>query len=422
MLSPPVSLANEPPEPEPGYARRGPGKLILIAGGGIGGLAAALALAKRGIASHVLERRPAFAEDGAGIQIGPNGTKILAGLGVADQLRPLVSCPGALRVLDATTGRDLARLPLGPWIERRHGAPYWVAHRQDLHAALLARVREEPLVRVTAGAEVVAVLADADRVAARTADGRTSAGDALVAADGLWSRLRSRFIDPAPPRFMGKSAARSVIPREAVPDKLRRNETHLWLAPGLHVVHYPVRAGAEVAMVVIFDDPNPSDEWGSAIDPAALRDRARPAAEDLRELIARPEAWRKWSLHALASRRSWTRGRITLLGDAAHPVLPFLAQGGVLALEDAVVLAQCLSAAGVDIARGLGDYERRRRSRVRRVERASRLNGRMYHLNGVPALLRDRLLAAVPPERIMAGYDWLYGWTLHSLSPLAGRG
>jgi salicylate hydroxylase len=411
------ALIDEAPDPAPSLAREGPRKQILIAGAGIGGLAAALALAKRGIASHVFERKAAFAEEGAGIQIGPNGTKILAHLGVADALGPYVAVPQAIRILDAATGSDLARLPLGRWIHERHGAPYWVAHRHDLHAALLKRAREHGLIRLSTGADIVSALSDSHRIAVRMADGRTWGGDALIAADGLWSRLRTTLIDPTPPRSAGKSAARSVVSRDAVPARLRNNETHLWLAPSAHVVHYPVRAGAETAIVAIFDEREAADGWSTAIDPGWVLSRAKQFPPELRELLSQPRSWRKWSLQSLPGRRSWVRGRVALLGDAAHPVLPFLAQGGVLALEDAVVLAEALSSTlGEDIPRGLREYERRRLARVRRVERASRWNGRIYHVGGIAASIRNAVISAAPPERLMASYDWLYGWAPPSLS------
>jgi salicylate hydroxylase len=398
------------PDTAVGLARRGPDQLVLIAGGGIGGLATALALAQRGIASHVFERRPAFSEDGAGIQIGPNGTKILAELGAADLLRSSAATPDALRILDATTGRELARLPLGRWIAERHGAPYWVAHRQDLHAALVARVRAEPLVQISLGAEISAGKSDDAFALASTPDGRGWSGDALIAADGLWSGLRASLFGARGLRFTGKCAARAVLPIDAVPDRLHRTEVHLWLAPGAHIVHYPVRAGHEVAIVAIFDDAQATENWSTPADPSWVRDRTAKFPRALRELLAQPDTWRKWSLYALDARPPYARGRAALLGDAAHPVFPFLAQGGVLALEDAVVIADCLARSPGDVPRALAEYQRQRRARVARVTRASRLNGQIYHLSGLFAQLRNATLGALPAERLMARYDWLYGW------------
>lgn len=417
-----TALSYDDPDTAVSLARRGPDKLVLIAGGGIGGLATALALARRGIASHVFERRPAFSEDGAGIQIGPNGTKILAELGAADLLRSSAATPDAIRILDTTTGRELARLPLGRWIAERHGSPYWVAHRQDLHAALVARVRAEPLIEISLGTEITAGQSGDHVATASAMDGRTWSADALIAADGLWSGLRTSLFGARELRFAGKCAARAVVPIDAVPDRLHRTEVHLWLAPGAHIVHYPVRAGHEVAIVAIFDDSQATQSWSTPADPSWVRERAAKFPAALRDLLAQPETWRKWSLYALHSRPPYARGHAALLGDAAHPVFPFLAQGGVLALEDAVVIADCLARSPGDVARALAEYQRRRRARVARVTRASRLNGKIYHLSGLLASLRNQALGALPAESLMARYDWLYGWTLPSLSPQAGRG
>jgi len=209
--------ANENAEAALARARLGPPGPVLVAGGGIGGLATALALARYGIASHVLERRPAFHEDGAGIQIGPNGTRILRRLGVADTLRPHVGVPEALRVRDGRTGAELARLPLGRWIAMRHGAPYWVAHRKDLHSALLQTARAEPLIALSMGFDASEVASDAGHVAVAAENGQAWSGKALIAADGIWSPLRQLLFDAAAPKFCGKSAARSVVPVDELP-------------------------------------------------------------------------------------------------------------------------------------------------------------------------------------------------------------
>lgn len=388
-----------------------PASRVLIAGGGIGGLATALALAKRGIASSVLERRLLFGEDGAGIQIGPNGTRILADLGAADALRPRVTAPDALRILCSATGRQLGAFPLGRWIALRHGAPYWVAHRRDLHTALLAAAEREPLIRIRMGFQTTVVRDAADGVTARSVEGDEARGTALVAADGAWSGLRVSAFGGGPPRYTGKAAVRAVLPIEEVPEELHRTEVHLWLGPDVHVVHYPVSAGHAVALVAVFEDPGTAEDWSAPCDPAWVAARTGGFAPLLRDLLAKPDRWRRWSLMGLGVRPDVARGRMALLGDAAHPILPFLAQGGVMALEDAVVVADALAAHPADPARALKAYARARARRVRRVAHASRMNGRIYHLSGALAAARDLMLARMPPERFMRRFDWLYGWT-----------
>lgn len=405
------ALASAPDaSPRPGLAHLGPDREVLIAGSGIGGLAAALALARRGIACHVLERREAFAEEGAGIQIGPNGTRILAGLGVADSLEPHTARPEALRVMDGVTGKELIRLPLGRWLAARHGAPYWTAHRADLHAALLSHARIDPLIRISMAADVAEVENTPSGVSVTCIGGKRENGAALIAADGIRSRVRALKFTDAPLRPAHKSAARAVLPAEDMPDLLRRPDTHIWLRPNAHIVHYPVRAGHEYAIVAVFDDPDLWESWSTPVLPGWVLHRAAAFPEPLRSLLSAPKTWRKWSLYTAPPIPRWADGRVALLGDAAHPVLPFLAQGAVLALEDAETLAGCLEADGSTVESALKRYEQKRWSRARDVAAASARNGWRYHLSGFMAAARNKVLTSLPPERLMAGYDWLYGW------------
>ncbi len=383
---------------------------VLIAGGGIGGLATALALAKRGISSSVLERRLLFGEDGAGIQIGPNGTRILEELGAAEFLKARVTAPDALRILDAATARQLGHFPLGRWIALRHGAPYWVAHRRDLHNALLSAAEREPRIQLRMGFDVTAVRDDGTLVVATSVHEGEARGDALIIADGAWSALRSRAFSGPQALYTGKCAVRAVLPIDDVPEALHRTEVHLWVGPRVHVVHYPISAGHAVALVAVFDDRNVAIDWSTPCDRAWVTARTVGFAPLLRELLAKPEHWRRWSLLALREPPRLVSGRMALLGDAAHPILPFLAQGGVMALEDAVVLASALAANPGNPASALSAYERARTSRVRRVARASRTNGRIFHMHGIMAAARNFMLGQMPPERFMRRYDWLYGW------------
>jgi salicylate hydroxylase len=403
-------LANENAETALAHARKGQPGPVLIVGAGIGGLATSLALARRGIASHVLERRPAFNEDGAGIQIGPNGTRILRQLGVVDALRPHVGVPEALSVRDGLTGKELARLPLGRWLAMRHGAPYWVAHRRDLHAALLQAVRNEPLVAMSMGFDASEV-ATRDGLVAVAADSRQAwTGRALIAADGIWSPLRSLLFKDAKPTFCGKSASRSIVPLDTLPDEFHRPEATIWLFPDAHVVHYPVSGGSELAVVVVLDDGHESSDWSAPVPPAWIQQSMPECAEALQTLILEASTWRRWSLHTMPVPQRWAEGPIALLGDAAHPVLPFMAQGGVMALEDAAVLADALHRNPENMALALQQYQRRRRARVMRVAKASRRNGSIYHLSGFAARARNLVLRELPAQRLMARYDWLYGW------------
>lgn len=384
---------------------------VLIAGGGIGGLATALALARHGIPSKILERRSALAEEGAGIQIGPHGMGVLAWLGMDGVVRARAAEPDSLRVLNARSGREITALPLGSWIAQRHGAPYCTLHRQDLHSALVNRATGDPLIAIAANSDVADAATSPAGVTITTSNGATLSGAALIGADGLWSSLRTKFFDAKPPRFSGKCAYRSVVPGEAVPQSLRRNDVHIWLEAGAHVVHYPVRGGREVALVAIFPDTQQSEAWSTDASVTDIRPRACDFAQPLQDLLRSASSWRKWSLYERAVPSHYAKGGIALLGDAAHPVLPFLAQGAVLALEDASVVAAEIGMTPGDIPSALLRYEFNRRGRVMRVQAASRRNGQIYHLSGLIAAARNGVLRNLPAERLMAGYDWLYGWT-----------
>jgi len=385
---------------------------VAIAGGGIGGIATALALAERGIASEVFERRAAFPEEGAGIQIGPNGTRILQRLGVAKHLQPYAATPDCLSVREGKTGRELTRLPLGAWIAERHGAPYWTTHRKDLHAALRQRAEATPLIELRTGVEVASFTSKSDGITATGTLGETMSASALVCADGLWSGLRNEIGPGVAPQPVGKVAFRCVIPAGELPPEFTPNAVHIWLERGAHVVHYPVNAGRDIALVVIADDTLREPGWDTSASVEAVRGKVREYAPPLQALVAKANNWRCWSLYKMPPLDRWSKGRATLLGDAAHPLLPFLAQGAVLALEDAVTLAAALADRQSTIETSLQNYEQARRQRARRVVEASRRNGRIYHMAGAAALARNTTIRLAPPTRVMAGFDWLYGWRL----------
>lgn len=387
---------------------------VLIAGGGIGGLAAALALARRGWASIIAERRSEWSEAGAGIQISPNGYRVLERLGVAERLAPFAARPEEVVVREAAAGRLLQRLPLGDWIARRHGAPYWLAHRRDLQAALVAAVEAQPLISVEKGFESLAFEeVSSDRIALRAHDGRRIEGGLLIGADGVFSRVRQQLFAPRAPTFSGWTAARTVIPARAqMQDRdaaIRNDATGVWLAPKAHIVHYPVRAGAEIAIVVVRKQSWSDRGWSEPVEAAGLESEIATIAPAFAAALGNDLAWRRWALFETEPLARWSKGRMTILGDAAHPTLPFMAQGGVLALEDAAVLAACLSAHGDPVA-GLAAYEKLRFPRARRVVAAARRNAFVFHLSGPAAFARDAAMRLLGGEKVMAGYDWLYGW------------
>jgi salicylate hydroxylase len=304
-------------------------------------------------------------------------------------------------------------LPLGTWIAGRHSAPYWTAHRRDLHLALRARAEAEPRITLTRGIEIVSFENQPDSVSAIAANGEVLSASFLVAADGLWSELRQHVSGQATKLVsVGKTAFRSVTPATNLPPELTPNAVHIWLSAGVHVVHYPVNGGRDIALVVIADDPSRSEGWDSPVFANAAKEKVEAFATPLKTLVASAGSWRRWSLYRAPPLKRWTSGRAALLGDAAHPMLPFLAQGAVMALEDAITLATLISDEQTDIRSALEKYEAARRPRATKVVEASERNGRIYHMKGAAALARNATMKLAPPKRVMAGFDWLYGWKL----------
>ena len=387
---------------------------LLIAGGGIAGLAVALALAKIGRPSRVIERRPEFSEAGAGIQISPNGVRVLRQLGVADSLAPFVGVPEAIVVRHGASGRILQRLPLGAWIAARHGAPYWVAHRRDLQAALLTACRASRLIEISNGRAVETADVAGGRVVVRCAGQDMLEGAALIGADGLFSTIREVIAPGQRPTFSGRTAARAVVASDDLPAGIDKASTGVWLAPGAHVVHYPVRAGREIALVVVREEGWREQEWSAPVPAEGVGAAVAPFAPELRSLVARGADWRRWALFECPPLPRWSNGPLCLIGDAAHPTLPFFAQGGVMALEDAVTLAAAVKSA-TDMASAFARLGELRRPRTTRIVETARRNGHVFHLSGPMALARDVALRAMSGERVMSRYDWVYGWQCPSL-------
>jgi salicylate hydroxylase len=363
----------------------------------------------------VLEQAERLEETGAGIQLSPNAARILIGLGMEEQLRAQVAAPTALRVLDAHTGREIVRMPLGEVAAQRYGAPFWVIHRADLQAALANAVAQTNGITLKLGTRVEDFAAQANGVTVSThsAEGATEEqGAAFIAADGLWSSARKRLGHGASPRFARRAAWRALIPATDVSHKFAEPIVNLWLGPAAHLVHYPVKGGSLINIVVIMDDTWNTPEWS---EPASRADLLEQISKDdwapqALSLISAPESWLKWALHDLGPVPRWSRGPMALLGDAAHPMLPYLAQGAAMAIEDAAVVAQCLAQTPDDPAAALRIYETARWARVRKVQRLAARNGARYHVGGVRAMVRNLAMHVLGGARLLHHYDWLYGW------------
>ncbi len=377
----------------------------LIVGGGLGGLAAALALARRGIASHVLEQAPAFGEIGAGIQLGPNVFRMFDRLGVTEAISRDAVFVDRLSMMDALTGETVVTGDLGQTFRDRFKAPYAVTHRADFHRTLFTACEAAGLVTFETGAPVVSVEDTGNRVRAGLAGGGRREGAFLVGADGLWSTVRQYVVGDGPPRVSGHIAYRAVLPIEDVPAEMRWNAAALWAGPRNHLVHYPLRRSTLFNLVAVFHSDRYVEGWDSEGDRDELMERfagvsARPMA-----LLEKIETWRMWVLCDREPVADWSRGRVCLLGDAAHPMLQYLAQGACMAVEDAVALADAL-AADSDVERAFRSYAQARYLRTARVQLTARLMGEIYHAEGVRRELRNQVLSGA---ELREGMAWLYG-------------
>jgi salicylate hydroxylase len=390
-------------------------RTVIIAGAGIGGLAAALAIAQRGFRVILLDQVQRLEEAGAGIQISPNASRILIALGLEQPLRPYVVAPEELRVMNARTASVLARAPLGGAAEKRYGAPYWVIHRGDLQAVLIDAVLSNPDITLHLGTRVEDFAFDQNGVTVSTVSWQRAGeerGMALIGADGLWSSLRKRLGQRGEPRFARHTAWRALAPANALAPDLRTPAINLWLGRHAHLVHYPVRDGSLVNIVAIIRDDWREPGWSAPGDRSQIlaRYHAGMWPEGARAILAAGQTWRKWALFDRAPFTPWGKGPVTLLGDAAHPMLPYLAQGAAAAIEDAAVLARALSEMPTDPTSAMRRYEGERRARTAHIQRAARRNGAVYHMGGAEAFLRTLALIAMGGGRMLAHYDWLYGW------------
>lgn len=369
---------------------------VLIAGGGIGGLAAALCLARAGFAVAVFEQSPAFGELGAGLQISPNGSRVLHHLGLAPQLEAAAFRPAGMAFRRWRSGRVISVSTLGEAAIASYGFPYYHIHRGDLLRLLVAAARQEGAIELHPNATVTGFEQNGEgvRVAVAGGTGDTTAhqGIALVGADGIHSTVREALFGAQAPRFTGNVAWRALVPAEHLPKGMTRPVGAVWWGPRRHFVHYLVRRGALVNCVAVVEKAGwEVESWTERGEHGELKADFAGWHEEVQTLIDRmdPSALYKWALHDRPPMPRWSKGAVTLLGDACHPMLPFMAQGAVAAIEDAAVLAACL-ASGSDAAGSLARYEALRRARTAHIQAQARRNAKLFHLSGLPAWLRDR--------------------------------
>jgi len=382
-------------------------KEILVAGGGIGGLSAALALALKGRRVRVLEKAPEFGEIGYGIQMGPNVARMLDRLGVLEAIEAHSFFPDALIFADALDNREITRIAVGKFFRQRYGYRYFVVHRRDLHGEILKACRQRGEILLETSRGVTHFEQRADAVLVRCDGGAEVEGAALVGADGLWSPTRQVLIGDGAPRAAGHFVYRGVVPMDQITDRSRADAMTIWGGPHLHLVQYRLRGGTvmnNVATIASRRFRKGGPEAGAPDELEEMFARAHPHVRDMLRYVSRE---RNWVLHDREPATNWSNGRVTLLGDAAHPTLQYLAQGAQMAIEDAVVLADKVAAAGENFEPAFQAYQRERMNRSARVVLSSRFFGEVLHVDGGARELRNELLRKREPES-HAEFDWLY--------------
>ena len=386
---------------------------ILIVGGGLGGLTAALALARHGQPARLLEGAPAFGAIGFGIQFGPNVFYVFDRIGVSDAVLEKADSPAAVLMMDAFTGKEVTRVPTGPSFRARFKYPYIIIHRIDLHNILLDACRREPLITLESDAMVAGFVDHGDRVAVTTEDGRVFEGAALIGADGIRSRTRVQLLadgDPTPNGYMG---FRTIVPMSDVTADVRRDIVALWGGPGFHIVHYPLRHGTLFNIAAVFRR-SPSSERGDVTTYRAELERAyRNAHPTMKALLSMLDLGRRQAVGDRDPIRHWHKGRVVLLGDAAHPTLQSLAQGACMAIEDGLCLADCIAAADGDLMSAFRRYESARVVRTARVTFESRYIWDIYHSEGIRRDVYLQMLGERSEADTFQCLAWLYdGCTL----------
>ena len=388
------------------------GRPVLIAGGGIGGLATALGLAQKGFRSILLEKASSLGEIGAGIQLGPNAFHAFDYLGVGEAARGMAVYIDQLRLMDALTADEITHIDLGEAFRVRFGNPYAVVHRGDLHGVFLRACRESELIELRVSSEVLRYDQDGTSVTAHLANGERVTGSLLIGADGLWSNVRKQVTSDGSPRVSGHTTYRSVIPTEQMPDDLRWNAATLWAGPKCHIVHYPLSGWKVFNLVVTYHNDAPEPVAGKPVSIEEVLHGFQHIHPRPRSIIHHGRNWKLWVLCDRDPNERWVDGRVTLLGDAAHPMLQYFAQGACQAMEDAVCLSHMLSQYPDDYAAALEHYRAQRFPRSARVQLMSRAIGEhIYHPAGEHARIRNAIMSAKTSEDHYRDLAWLYGGT-----------
>jgi salicylate hydroxylase len=365
-------------------------------------------LARHGHRVSVLEQQPEFGEIGAGIQLGPNIFRMFEYLGLTQAIGEVAYFPPGLGMNDVRTGEKVVRVPLGDAARAQYGYPYGVIYRVDIHNVFLEACKALPSIALRTGCKVEAFEQDGRGVRLHLAGGETLEGDALVGADGLWSRVRQSVVGDGKPRVSGHIAYRAVLKREEVPAHLWHDDVLLWGGEKTHLVHYPLRRGELFNLVAVFHSNKYDEGWNTFGDTAELHERFEHAVPQVKELLGKIDTWKMWVLCDREPVKNWSDRRVTLLGDAAHPMLQYLAQGAGQAIEDAVVLGEALAHTQGKVEEAFLAYQQARYLRTGRVQLTARFYGDIYHASGVTRELRNRMFQSGEESAGFAGLKWMY--------------
>jgi salicylate hydroxylase len=382
---------------------------IVVVGGGIGGLATALSVARRGNRVVVLERSNRFAEFGAGIQLAPNGLHALDRLGLGAAVRDAAVPIDELRFMDGVTGEHVVSVPVTGEYTRRFGNPYVVVHRGELYRSLLAACRASAAIELRAGSAATGYEQDTTSATVVLATGARVTGDAVIGADGIHSAIRRQLVGDGPPRLSGITVYRAIVPMARVPEELRGPAVTWWAGPGCHFVHYPISGGDHLNLAASNDNGATEALAGVAVSERHVLDELAPLGATPRRVLELGTGWRSWVLVDRAPVPSWTDGRVTLLGDAAHPMLHYAAQGACQALEDAVLLGELLDGVAEDPGQRFEKYHAARRERTARIQLLSRESIRLWHPAGAAATARNAALSAMSTQDFHDELAWLHG-------------
>jgi 2-polyprenyl-6-methoxyphenol hydroxylase-like FAD-dependent oxidoreductase len=384
---------------------------VLVAGGGIGGLAAALALTRQGFKVKVLEQAPEIGEIGAGIQLGPNAFHAFDALGVGNKARSRAVYTDYMVMHDAIDEYQVGKIPTDEAFIQRFGNPYAVIHRADVHLSLLEGAMETGRVEFVTSTRATHIDQDSQGVTVTDQHGVQHHGLALIGADGVKSVVREQFVgDPA--RVTGHVVYRAVVEKKDFPQELQWNAASIWVGPNCHLVHYPLRGGEQYNVVVTFHSRQ-QEEWGvTEGSKEEVQSYFQGICPKARQLIDLPKSWKRWATADRDPIGQWSFGKVTLLGDAAHPTTQYLAQGGCMALEDAVTLGEALKVHNNNFEQAFDMYQKARVARTARIVLSAREMGRIYHAKGVERLVRNDLWRGRSPERFYDAMAWLYGWNV----------